>query len=176
MATLKGGDKLEAALREIAKKVSKPGTLRAGFLEGATYPDGTTVATVAAMQEFGTKKIPARPYFRNMIAAKSDEWAPVIGQLLPQNDYDAPKVLAIIGEGIKGQLQQSIADTTQPPLSPVTLMLRKMVGNHPEQITGKDVGEAARRVAAGESYDGVSTKPLDWTGHMLNSVGSEVKE
>jgi hypothetical protein len=176
MATLKGGDKLEAALRELAMKVSKPGTLRAGFLEGATYPDGTSVATVAAMQEFGTKKIPARPYFRNMIAAKSDEWAPAIGQLLLQNDYDAPKVLAIVGEGIKGQLQQSIVDTTQPPLSPVTLMLRKMFGNHPEEITGKDVGEAARRVAAGESYGGVSTKVLDWTGHMLNSVGSEVKE
>jgi hypothetical protein len=55
-------------------------------------------------------------------------------------------------------------------------MLRKMFGNRPEEITGKDVGEAARRVAAGESYGGVSTKPLDWTGHMWSSVKSEVKE
>jgi hypothetical protein len=176
MATLKGGDKLEAALRAIAQKVSKPGTLRVGFLEGASYPDGTPVALVAFWNEFGTKKSPTRPAFRNMIAAKSDEWAPAIGHLLPQNNYDVRTTLEIVGEAIKGQLQQSIVDTTDPPLSPVTLMLRKMFGNHPEEITGKDVGEAARRVAEGESYGGVSTKPLDWTGHMKNSVGSEVKE
>lgn len=175
MASLKGGDKLEAALREISRKVSKPGKLRVGFLEGASYPDGTPVALVAWWNEFGTKKIPPRPYFRNMIAAKSDEWAPAIGHLLPQSNYDVRTTLALVGDGIKGQLQQSIKDTTQPSLSPVTLMLRKMFGNHPEEITGKDVGEAARRVADGESYGGVSTKPLDWTGHMKNSVGSEVK-
>ena len=93
---------------------------------------------------------------------------------MPKNNYDVRTTLELVGDGIKGQLQQSIIGTTQPPLSPVTLMLRKMFGNHPEQITGKDVGEAARRVAAGESYGGVSTKPLDWTGHMKNSVGSEV--
>jgi len=176
MAALKGGDKLEAALREISQKVAKPGKLRVGFLEGATYPNGTSVAMVAAIQVFGAPRanVPPRPYFRNMIASKSDEWAPAIGGLLPQNNYDVRTTLEIVGEGIKGQLQQSIVDTTQPPLSPVTLMLRKMFGNHPEEITGKDVGEAARRVAAGESYGGVSTKPLDWTGHMKNSVGSEV--
>jgi hypothetical protein len=176
MATLKGGDKLEAALREISRKVSKPGKLRVGFLEDTTYPNGTSVAMVAAIQEFGAPKanIPPRPFFRNMIAGKSDEWAPAIGNLLPQNNYDVRATLEIIGDGIKGQLQQSIIDTTQPPLSPVTLMLRKMFGNSPERITGKAVGEAARRVAAGESYGGVSTKPLDWTGHMKNSVGSEV--
>jgi hypothetical protein len=146
MATLKGGDKLEAALREIAKKVSKPGTLRVGFLENATYPDGRSVALVAAANEFGTKRIPARPFFRNVIAAKSDEWAPAIGHLLPQNGYDAPKVLAIAGDAIKGQLQQSIKDTNSPPLSPVTI--------------------------AKKGFD----KPLIDSAHMLNSVGSEVKE
>jgi hypothetical protein len=145
MAALKGGDKLEAALREIAQKVSKPGTLRVGFLENATYPDGTPVATVAAANEFGTKRIPARPFFRNMIAAKSDEWAPAIGHLLPQNDYDAPKVLVLAGEAIKGQLQQSIRDTNSPPLSPVTIEKK--------------------------GFD----KPLIDSAVMIMTVGSEVK-
>ena len=53
--------------------------------------------------------------------------------------------------------------------------LRKMFGNHPELIRGRDVVEARRRVRAGESTAGVSTKPLIWTGHLLNSVGYEVK-
>jgi hypothetical protein len=147
MATLKGGDKLEVALRAIAQKVSKPGTLRVGFLENATYPDGKPVAMIAAIQEFGAPEvnIPPRPFFRNMIAAKSDEWAPAIGHLLPQNDYDAPKVLALAGEAIKGQVQQSIRDTNSPPLSPVTVEKK--------------------------GFD----KPLIDTAHMIMSVGSEVK-
>ena len=58
MATLKGGDKLEAALREIARKVSKPGKLRVGFLEGATYPDGTPVALVAGGTNSGRREFP----------------------------------------------------------------------------------------------------------------------
>src|SRR5262245_47719483 len=60
MARLRGGDKLEAALREISRKVGKPGTLRVGFLSDATYPDGTPVALVAAANEFGTKRIAHR--------------------------------------------------------------------------------------------------------------------
>lgn len=49
-----GGDKLDRALKDLARKVSKPRTLNVGFLEGATYPDGTPVAYIAAIQEYGT--------------------------------------------------------------------------------------------------------------------------
>lgn len=52
-ATFTGGAALEAKLREIAQKVGKPNTVRVGFLEGATYPDGTPVALIAATNEFG---------------------------------------------------------------------------------------------------------------------------
>ena len=80
-----------------------------------------------------------------------------------------------MGEGIKSQLQQSIIDTFSPPLSPVTLMLRKMKANNPDLIvTGRTVGVAAANVAAGMSYAGVSTKPLIATGHLLNSVEYKV--
>ena len=37
------------------------------------------------------------------------------------------------------------------------------------------VAKARRRVSAGESTAGVSTKPLVWTGHLLASVDYEVK-
>jgi len=51
----KGGDALMARLKEIADKAGKGGTLRTGFLENATYPDGTPVALVAAAHEFGAE-------------------------------------------------------------------------------------------------------------------------
>ena len=53
MGAFSGGAALEAKLREIAEKVGAPKTVRVGFLEGATYPDGTPVALVAATNEYG---------------------------------------------------------------------------------------------------------------------------
>lgn len=177
--TISGGGKLEARLREIAAKLGKAATLRVGFLEGAIYPDGTSVPMVAAIQEFGAPSagIPPRPFFRTMVAEKSGRWGDVVALNLKANDFDAKRALALVGDGIKGQLQQSIVDTMGPPLSPITLMLRKMRSEDQGLIvSGKTVGEAAARVAAGESTAGVSTKPLVDSGHLRNSADYEVTE
>ena len=177
MNAITGGDKLAAKLRQISERVNGKATLRVGFLEGSTYPDGTSVPMVAAIQEFGAPKagIPPRPYFRNLIAAKSGTWGDAVGNLLPANGYDATKTLGQAGEGIKGQLQKSIKDTMEPALSPVTLMLRKMRSEDQSLVvTGKVVGEAAQKVADGEDYGGVSTKPLVDSGHLMNSADYEV--
>lgn len=178
MVALSGGKKFEAAMRQLARKIAKPATLRVGFLEGATYPDGTPVALVAAIQNYGAPRarIPARPFFSNMIENKKGEWPKAIAGVLKAEDYDVDKTLRITGEAISGQLRQSIIDTNAPPLSPVTLMLRKMKSQNPDLVvTRKTVGEAAARVAAGESTAGVSTKPLIWSSHLINSVDYEVK-
>lgn len=125
MATIKGGDKLAAALAKISAGVSKPATLSVGFLEGATAPNGDSIPERAANNEFGTPNakypIPPRPFFRNMVAAKSPEWPKAVGDLLKANDFDGEKTLGQAGEGIKGQLQQSIRDLTSPPLAEATI-------------------------------------------------------
>lgn len=125
MATIRGGAKLEAALSTIAKNVTKASTLSVGFLEGATAPNGDSIPERAANNEFGTPNakhpIPPRPFFRNMIAAKSPEWPKAVGDLLKANEFDAEKTLGQAGEGIKGQLQQSIRDLTSPPLAESTI-------------------------------------------------------
>lgn len=177
MAELKGGDRLQRALESLSRKLERGGTLKVGFLEGATYPDGTPVATIAALQNFGApgRGIPPRPFFTNMIAEKSDRWASALAVLLKRNDWDVDKTLRQMGAGIKGQLQQAIVDMNAPPLSAITLMLRKMRYEDPDlEVTGATVGEAARRVAAGESTAGAPTKPLIDTAHMINSVDYEV--
>ena len=147
MATVKGGQKLEEALRQMAQNVSKPGVLRVGFLENARYPDGKPVAMIAAIQEYGAPSvgIPPRPFFRNMIAAKSGEWPEAIAGLLKSNDLDAQKTLGQAGAAIAGQLRESIRDLWEPPLA---------------QSTIRRKGHA---------------KPLIDTGHMLQSVDFEVK-
>lgn len=146
MAEVQGGQELERYLNDLARKLARPGTLRVGFLEGATYPDGTPVALVAAVQNFGapSKGIPPRPFFSNMVETKQAEWGPALGALLEANDYDADKALKLLGEGIAGQLRQSIVDTNSPALAPATVKAKGFA------------------------------KPLVDTGHMLNSVDYSV--
>jgi hypothetical protein len=147
MATVTGGAKFQAKLQAMAGAVTSAESVKVGFLAGATYPDGKPVAMIAAIQEFGAPRagIPPRPFFRNMIAAKSPEWGPATGALLIANDYDALKTLQQVGEAVAGQLRQSIVDLVDPPLAPSTI---KRKGH---------------------------SKPLIDTGHMLNSVDYEVQ-
>ena len=123
MATLSGGKKLVEALNRMAAKVKEPAVLRVGFLEGARYPDGTPVAMIAAIQDFGapSRGIPPRPFFRNMIADKSPEWPNAIATLLKHNDFDAKKTLMQTGEAIAGQLRESITTFVGAPLKPATI-------------------------------------------------------
>lgn len=173
-----GGDKLTARLNEIAASLGKASTLRVGFLENATYPDGTSVAMVAAIQEFGAPKagIPPRPFMRPTVAKHSDDWGDQLAGALKHTDFDAEQALGLMGEVIGSEIQESITDVDSPPLSPVTLMLRKMRSEDQTLVvTGKTVGEAAARVAAGESISGVNTKPLQDSGNLKSSVAYDVK-
>ncbi len=147
MATIKGGDKLAAALAKISKGVSQPAVLRVGFLAGGTYPDGTSIPMVAAVNEFGapSRGQPPRPFMRNAVAKYKGEWPKAIAGLLKANDYDAVKVLGITGETIGGQIRQSILDTNSPPLAPSTIARKGF------------------------------SKPLIFHSIMINSIAHEVK-
>ena len=175
----KGGKKLEEYLLGVAEKVSTGKVVQVGFFEGATYDDGTPVAMVAAIQNYGAPGVgvPPRPFFSSMIAAKKDEWGPAIAGLLKRHGYDAQQALSQTGAAIAGQLADSIVATSAPPLSPVTLMLRKMRREDQSLVvTKRIVREAAARVAAGESTGGEAAKPLVDTGHLLASIDYEVSE
>lgn len=179
MATLRltGGKAAEAHLKALVRRIGRGKAVNVGFLEGATYPDGTKVAMVAAIQNYGAPaaSIPPRPFFTEMIAQRSPGWGDALTDCLAMSDYDMGKALALMGEGIKSQLQESIKTTNAPALSKITIMLRKMRSEDQSlEVTGATVGEAARRVDAGESLAGVSTKPLNDSAHMQNSVDYEV--
>lgn len=179
MATIKGGDKLDKALVWIAKQFSTASSVDVGFLADALYPDGTSVAMIAAIQEFGAPraKIPPRPFFRTMIQKKSPEWPRQIAQALRDNRLNARKTLAQTGALIASELQQSIIEVTSPALSPVTVMLRGMRS----QARYRDLpfwtlmALARERVASGATNFGASDKPLIDTGYMLRKVDYVVK-
>lgn len=176
---ISGGQKLEKALAKISRNVSRAGSVKVGFLSNATYPDGTPVAMVAAIQNWGAPKakIPPRPFFSNMVRDKSPEWPRAVGDLLVANNFDTTAVLEQVGQGIAGQLRQSIVDTNDPPLRPVTLRLREMKRADPDlKVTGKTVGEAKLSLVSNPkiSLSETGRKPLVDTGHMLDSVDYQV--
>lgn len=123
MVAFKGGQKLAIALSAMAANLQKADVVRVGFLEGSTAPNGDSMPLRAALNDYGvpSRGIPPRPFFRNMIAEKSDEWPEAIAENLKDTDYDAAKTLERVGMGIAGQLQQSIRDTNSPPLAESTI-------------------------------------------------------
>jgi len=145
---LKGGEKMKEALEGIRRRVENAKAVNTGFLSGATYPDGTPVAMVAAIQNYGAPAagIPPRPFFTRMVQDKSPGWGISLGNQLKNTNYDAHKALALMGEGISGQLQAAIREFKDPPLKPATVKAKGFA------------------------------KPLIDTSHMLNSTGYEVKE
>ncbi len=144
---VQGGDALERKLAELAAELANGKVLRAGFLEGAPYPDGEPVATIAAANEFGRPENnqPPRPFFRQAIAKNRDRWAKRLGALILQGKPNE-QALLLTGEVVKGDIQASIRELVSPELSPVTV--------------------------AKKGFD----KPLILTSHMLRSVDYEVRQ
>lgn len=173
MAEVSGGEKLAEALKQIKDRIRSGAEVRVGFLENATYPDGTKVATVAALNNFGAPEagIPARPYFSKMIARQSPDWGDRFADVLVASNYDAETALALMGDGIAGQLRQEIVETDSPANSPVTNLLKQRFPTR-DGMEFEDVLQARADVAAGESAP--PGKPLSWSGHMLASVDREV--
>jgi len=140
---MQGGEKLTAALKRIAEQMGEQ-HVRVGFLEGATYPDGTPVAAVAFWNEYGNGRAPARPFFRTMLANESTGWALKMQKLYKATKGDGSRILGMMGDDIKGALKQSISTWSDPP--------------------------NAESTVARKGFN----KPLIDTSHMINSVNFEV--
>lgn len=126
VAGARGGEEAIRVLNEMDRRTGAGDetVVNVGFFEDAKYPDGTQVAMVALWQNFGTSKIPPRPFFSDMIESKQKEWGPALGLELAANGYDAHAALDKVGDGMAGQLVQSIQETNEPPLAESTLKAR----------------------------------------------------
>ena len=162
--------KVDAIVKGFDDKVAK-----IGWSETAKYEDGTPVAYVAIIQEFGSPAvgIPARPFIEPTVQDKSAEWIDDIGKgakAVMRGRLSADDVLEQIGGKVAGEIRQAIENVNSPALSPVTLLLRKWK-REGTKITFADVKRARQQVASGD-YDisGVNSDPLTDTGHMIATL------
>lgn len=123
--------------------------VRVGFFDTARYQDGTPVAFVAAVNEFGARgrvNIPERPFFRNANhRAKKIVTDFVQQRISPRTMFLSRRNAGLLGTVLQQNLQQSIVDLRHPPNSPVTIALK-----------------------------GGKSNPLVDTGFMVNSVTYEI--
>lgn len=153
----KGLDKLKQTLEAIQKKEA-----RVGFFETSTYPDGTPVAYVAAIQEFGHGKIPPRPFMRPAQQQNESKWLRTGAHLISesvQGSITPEQALDQIGQIAAGDVRKAIRAVTTPTLSERTVEGRKA-----------RLSKKSRKKANPKTI----SKPLVDTGQMLQAVNSVV--
>lgn len=98
--------------------------------------DGVTVAEVAAKNEFGTDKIPSRPFMRQS-AEKHENWGEEMGEVWNSViDGNNPKTaMHLIGQKIMGDIQEEIATGDFVPNAPYTI--KKKGSDRPLIDTGQ---------------------------------------
>ncbi|MFK2876894.1 hypothetical protein [Rhodanobacter hydrolyticus] len=150
-----------------------------GFPQGLEYEDGTPVAYVAAIQNFGAPAvgIPKRPFIEPAISDHKQDWVRLMGhgaRKVGEGSLSAFDVLDGVGRMAVGDIQEEIASITSPELSPITVLLRKWM-KEGRTITGKTVGEAAQAIEDGVD-PGTDDKPLNATGFLIASVRNAVNK
>lgn len=129
---LKGLDKLNRV--GPFQKGQRPGALRkyrakrkadAPKLVGPPKPvQILNVATVAFWNNDGTVRVKARPFFTNMIAAKSPGWGDDLSKSLVAAKYDSKVALKFMGGLINDQLVNAINDWPADN-APLTIAIKK---------------------------------------------------
>lgn len=151
-----GPQVLRARLRKLAHK---SGSVKAGVLEAATYPNepitdpktgnsrpdpraGMHVATIAAALEYGGGQNHPRPFMQLTVAAQRKSWTEALITLL-MGGMPVQRALMTVGQVMKEDIQQTITDWP--------------ADNSPEwaEVKGFNAG-------------------LRWTGHLLKSIEAEV--
>lgn len=193
MATVSGGEKLQAYLAQIAGNLASAGSapsVQVGFLEGSTYPDGTSVPTIAALNEFGgtIQKPPGHvTVYRKMNKAgthflrngrfvkrseanfSSTHATPGHAITIPPRPYFRRMIKAngpSWGPDIGKLLVANKFDTAKV----LGLMGTLIKGQLQDSIVNFTTPRNAPSTIARKGFD----KPLIDTGHMLNSVDFEV--
>lgn len=153
--------KSQGGLKRLAESIEGFAKKRTavGFFDNAVYPNGTPVASVAAIHEFGAGRIPPRSFMRSTVTEQTEAWKATLAQGAKRvlaDKLDVDNMLKTFGEGVAGQIKTKITSITAPKLSDVTLFLRQ---NRIDKSLPANT----------------SDKPLVDTSYMLDSVDSKVE-
>lgn len=144
--TFSGGKKIEALFKNAGKGGVK--SVDVGVFLSAKYLDGTPVALVAVVNEFGSRKkgIPERPAFRSANLLNRKDLVNIIKKNVDPGKMIIDQRLAgKIGAAHQAATQKSIVALKSPPNKPSTLRAKRPKAN-PLVNTGTEVGSITFKV------------------------------
>lgn len=108
-------------------------TLSVGVFSSATHEGSTTtVAQYAAYNEFGTTKIPPRPFLRSTMAERQEEWTEAVkgsaSSTLKSGQFNNRSILELIGKGAVKDVQAKIMSNMPPPNAPEVTARKERLG------------------------------------------------
>lgn len=119
-----GGEQIGAYLRGLSEKVGSAENLDVGFSNKDQYPDGTPVAQVAAMMQYGAPKagVPPRQFMSVFSKRFSRTWGQMLARSMDKHDGDTRAALEELGPRLVEQMQRTIDDyTSGVPLKSATV-------------------------------------------------------
>ena len=144
-----------SAIKKVLEELGRK-EIKVGFFESAKYPDGTPIAYVAAIQEFGHGPIPPRPFMRPAEQQNAAKWQKGIAagvKAALNGEVTIEHALEQVGMVAAGDVRKAIRAVTAPPLADSTIRARQ------GRLKGKK---------------SASNKPLVDTGQMIQAVTSAV--
>jgi hypothetical protein len=117
--------KIKAILEKVPEEFENM-VAQIGIPSGINYEDGTNVAYVASIHEFGAPaaKIPARPFIRPTVKEQKDNWTKVLAKYVSkvvQGKMTVFDALDLVGRVAAADIQTKIASIYTPKLSPITI-------------------------------------------------------
>lgn len=119
--------KVKHAIKGLEERMQKDGLVLVGVPKGAgAYEDGLTIATVAAVNNFGSAdgRIPARPFLAPAVENGAPEYRRLVELMLPKvmsGEMEMQTLLAQMGQLAEGHVKQQITDLRTPPNAQSTI-------------------------------------------------------
>lgn len=121
MTVLSKGLKISQIIANQYPELKEGYTIEIGIADGAKYPNGQSVADVAYCNEYGTTKIPARPFISATYLKCSSEWGSQFEWILEQSGFKLQASLEAFANMVVGQVKNEINNIWEPALSPFTV-------------------------------------------------------
>lgn len=139
-------------IKDLLKKVKKPGTVAVGIIDPGLHGDGPfNTAEIGYVHEFGSSdgRVPERSFIRSTLKVDRKEIISLSKRLLKKiinNEMTLEKGLGLLGLDVSDKISQRIVEIRTPP-------------NKPNTIARKG-----------------SSNPLVDTGQLKNSITHKVQE
>lgn len=122
-----GTQQVEQALEQLAKRLEGQARVLVGVPEGAgSYEDGLTIATIAAVNNFGSAdgKIPAREFLQPAINKGAPQYRRLAEIMIPKvlaGSMTMNTLMEQMGNLAEGHVKQEITDLDTPPNAQSTI-------------------------------------------------------